>query len=83
MAMLYQNSSLSNGPRARPTMCLQVVIYSGIGLSIIPAITLLFFDDGKFIKEDDGPESAAPKVDSVAGAVACRGRATSDRKPRP
>ena len=50
---------------------MQVVIYSGIGLSIVPAILLLFFDDGKFIREEEqhGTGSPAPKPNAGAGTV--------------
>ena len=45
----------------------QIVIYSGIGLSIVPAITLLFFDDDKFLKDEE--EGSAPGKDAADVAV--------------
>ena len=47
----------------------QIVIYSGIGLSVVPAITLLFFNDDKFLKEED-EETANAKGEGGAGANA-------------
>ena len=48
-------------------MCPQIVIYSGIGLSVVPAITLLFFDDDKFLKEEE--DEAAPLKDDNVTSV--------------
>ena len=44
----------------------QIVIYIGIALSVVPAITLLFFDDDKFLKEDE--EDTAVKDETSTGA---------------
>ena len=44
----------------------QIVIYSGIGLSVVPAITLLFFDDDKCLNEEEGDEDE----DEVEGTSA-------------
>ena len=45
----------------------QIVIYSGIGLSVVPAITLLFYDDDKFLKEEEEEIAVAQDKDD-AGA---------------
>ncbi len=43
----------------------QIVIFSGIGLSIVPAVTLLFFDDDKCLKEEEeGDDSSAEEEDA-------------------
>ena len=44
----------------------QIVIYSGIGLSIVPAITLMFFDDDKFLREEEEEEEAADSTPAKA-----------------
>ena len=44
----------------------QIVIYAGMALSLVPAFTLQFFDDSKFL----GPES-----DAILSAVPSAGRA--------
>ncbi len=47
----------------------QIVIYSGIGLSVVPAITLLFFDDDKCLKEEEeGDDSSAEEEDAEDAA---------------
>jgi len=63
---------------------LQIVIYSGIGLSVVPAITLLFFDDDKSLKEEEEgplfPEASPAKEDSAASAHPPAARAMLSNK---
>ena len=47
---------------------LQIVIFAGMALSLIPALTLQFFDDSKFL----GPES-----DAILSAVPSTGDMTA------
>ena len=63
---------------------LQIVIYSGIGLSVVPAITLLFFDDDKALREEEVdpllPEATPAKEDDAAGAHLQAARAMLDNE---
>ncbi len=45
----------------------QIVIYSGIGLSIVPAITLLFFNDDNFLREEEEEAGTSVKEGDAAG----------------
>ena len=41
----------------------QIVIYAGMALSLVPAVTLQFFDDSKFLgAESDAILSAVPSA---------------------
>ena len=50
----------------------QIVIYAGMALSLVPALTLQFFDDSKFL----GPESDA--IMSAVPSTGVRSTLTSD-----
>ena len=71
MQALVMNRSiilLFRGKQQTVQLFVQIVIYSGIGLSIVPAITLLFFDDDKFLKDEE-EEGAVAKDGPATGAV--------------